>query len=231
MIFLRAHSLRFSLWLAFVSLGSLAPDGRTDEAAAAQVVVENANRTFTHFIMDPNMVWFRDNLDKARGLLIVPKLGRGGFIIGGSGGRGLLLGRDSQTGRWSQPVFYTIGSASIGLQIGGELSEVILVILSNKGLDAMLSTKAQLGADMSVAAGPVGTGTRVATADVFSFARSKGAFAGLTVEGSIITPDGARNSAYYGKAVRPVDILIRHSASNPRADELIKNVTEHTPKK
>ena len=105
MIFLRAHSLRFSLWLAFVSLGSLAPDGRADEAAAAQVVVENANRTFTHFIMDPNMVWFRDNLDKARGLLIVPKLGRGGFIIGGSGGRGLLLGRDSQTGRWSQPVF------------------------------------------------------------------------------------------------------------------------------
>ncbi len=218
-------------WLAFIGLTSFAPDGRADEAAAAQVVVENANRTFTHFIMDPDMVWFRNNLDKARGLLIVPKLGRGGFIIGGSGGRGLLLGRDSQTGRWSQPVFYTIGSASIGLQIGGEQSEVILLILSKKGLDAMLSTKAQLGADMSVAAGPVGTGTRVATADVLSFARSKGAFAGLTVEGSIITPDDARNTAYYGKAVSPLDILVRRSASNPRAGELIKNVAEHTPKK
>ncbi len=231
MIFLRAHSLRFSLWLTFVGLASLAPDGRADEAAAAQVVVENANRTFMHFVMDPNMVWFRNNLDNARGLLIVPKLGRGGFIIGGSGGRGLLLGRDSETGNWSQPAFYTMGSASIGLQIGGELSEVIFMIMSNRGLDAMLSTKAQLGADMSVAAGPVGTGTRAATADVLSFARSKGAFAGLTVEGSIINPDDARNTAYYSEAVRPLDILIRRKVYNTHASELIKNVAEHTPKK
>ncbi len=216
--------------LVFIGLTSLAPDGRADEAAAAQVVVENANRTFTHFIMDPNMVWFRNNLDKARGLLIVPKLGRGGFIIGGSGGRGLLLGRDSETGHWSQPAFYTMGSASIGLQIGGELSEVIFVIMSNRGLDAMLSTKAQLGADMSVAAGPVGTGARAATTDVLSFARSAGAFAGLTVEGSIINPDDARNTAYYLEAVSPSDILIRRRVYNTQASELIKNVTEHTSK-
>ncbi len=220
-----------SVCLVFIGLASLAPDGRADDAAAAQVVVDDANRTFTRFIDDPDMVWFRNNLHKARGMMIVPKLGRGGFIIGGSGGRGLLLGRDSKTDRWSQPVFYTIGSASIGLQIGGEVSEVILVIMSNRGLDAMLSTKAQLGADMSVAAGPVGTGTRAATADVLSFARSKGAFAGLTVEGSIVTPDGARNTAYYGKAVSPLDILIRRSVSNPRAGELVKNVTGNTPKK
>lgn len=224
------HLLRILIWLAFVGLASLTPDSRADEATAAQVVVENANRTFTHFIMDPNMVWFRNNLDKARALLIVPKLGRGGFIIGGSGGRGLLLGRDSETGNWSQPAFYTMGSASIGLQIGGEQSEVIFVIMSNRGLDAMLSTKAQLGADMSVAAGPVGTGTRAATTDVLSFARSKGAFAGLTVEGSIINPDNARNTAYYLEAVSPSDILIRHKVYNTHASELIKNVAEHTPK-
>ncbi len=216
--------------LIFIGLTSLAPDGRADEAAAAQVVVEEANRTFTHFIMDPGMVWFRNNLDKARGLLIVPKLGRGGFIIGGSGGRGLLLGRDSETGNWSQPAFYTMGSASIGLQIGGDLSEVIFVIMSNRGLDAMLSTKAQLGADMSVAAGPVGTGARAATTDVLSFARSMGAFAGLTVEGSIINPDNARNTAYYLEEVSPSDILIRRTVYNTNAGELIKNVTEYTSK-
>jgi hypothetical protein len=170
--------------LVFIGLTSLAPDGRADEAAAAQVVVENANRTFTHFIMDPNMVWFRNNLDNARGLL----------------------------------------------QIGGELSEVIFVIMSNRGLDAMLSTKAQLGADMSVAAGPVGTGARAATTDVLSFARSAGAFAGLTVEGSIINPDDARNTAYYLEAVSPSDILIRRRVYNTHASELIKNVTEHTSK-
>ena len=84
---------------------------------------------------------------------------------------------------------------------------------------------------MSVAAGPVGTGSRAATADVLSFARSKGAFAGLTVEGSIITPDNSRNSAFYGESVRPIDILVRRSVSNPQAGELVKSVAEHTPKK
>lgn len=217
--------------LAFIGFAALPLDSRADEAAEAQVVIDDANQTFSNFISDPDMVWFRDHLNKAHGLLIVPKLGRGGFIIGGSGGRGLLLGRDSKTGRWSEPAFYTMGSASIGLQIGAEQSQVILVIMSNKGLDALLSTKAQLGADMSVAAGPVGTGTRAATADVLSFSRSKGAFAGLTVDGSIVDPDNTRNTAYYGKAVSPLDILVRHSVKNSRSAELVKNVSEHTPKK
>jgi len=221
---------KFASCLVFLALGAYFSAAAADEAAEARVVVSNANRTFSNFIMDPNMVWFRNNLNKARGLLIVPKLGRGGFIIGGSGGRGLLLARDHESGRWSEPAFYTMGSASIGLQIGGDLSEVILVIMSKRGVDAMLSTKAQLGADMSVAAGPVGTGTRAATADVLSFARSKGAFAGLTVEGSIVEPDDTRNTAYYGKAVSPVDILVRHAVNNPQSDELVFNVTEHTPK-
>lgn len=225
---LRRHTL--AAYLVFLTLASLVTNASADEAAEARVVVTNANQTFTNFINDPNMVWFRNNLNKADGLLIVPKLGRGGFIIGGSGGRGLLLARDQESGRWSEPAFYTMGSASIGLQIGGELSEVILVVMSKRGVDALLSTKAQLGADMSVAAGPVGTGTRAATADILSFARSKGAFAGLTVEGSIVEPDDTRNTAYYGKAVSPVDILIRHSVNNPHSDELVLNVTEHTPK-
>lgn len=217
--------------VSLIGFATLPSEGRADEATEAQVVVDNANRTLKNFIADPDMVWFRNNLGKARGLLIVPKLGRGGFIVGGSGGRGLLLGRDSQTGRWSEPAFYTMGSASIGLQIGGDVSQVILVVMSNKGLDAMLSTKAQLGADMSVAAGPVGTGTKAATTDILAFSRSKGAFAGLTVEGSIIEPDDTRNAAYYGKAASPLDILVRHSVSNPQAAELIKTVTESTPKK
>ena len=217
-----------ALCVALVGLASLAPDSRADGATEAQVVVDNANRTFTHFMNDPDMVWFRDNLDKAYGLLIVPILGRGGFIIGGSGGRGLLIGKDSQTGYWSQPAFYTMGSVSFGLQIGGDKSEVILMIMSKKGLDTMLSTKAQLGGDMSVAAGPVGTGTRAATADVLSFSRSKGAFAGLTAEGSVIDPEDKRNAAYYGQTVSPLDILIRRSVENPGANTLVNNVAQHT---
>jgi lipid-binding SYLF domain-containing protein len=227
------HSVKKStlaLCFAFIGLASLAPDGRADEAAAAQVVVDESDRTFTHFIMDPNMVWFRNHLDKAHGLLIVPTLGRGGFIIGGSGGRGLLLGKDPETGEWSHPIFYTMGSVSFGLQIGGDKSEVILMVMSKNGLDAMLSTKAQLGGDMSVAAGPVGTGTRAATADVLAFSRSKGAFAGLTAEGTIINPDSKRNAAYYGKEVRPLDVLVRRTVENPGATKLVNNVAKHTVK-
>ena len=219
-----------ALCVALVGLASLAPDSRADGATEAQVVVDNANRTFTHFMNDPDMVWFRNNLDKAYGLLIVPILGRGGFIIGGSGGRGLLIGKDSQTGYWSQPAFYTMGSASIGLQIGGDKSEVILMVMSKNGLDALLSTKAQLGGDMSIAAGPVGTGTRAATTDILAFSRSKGAFAGLTAEGSIIDPEDQRNAAYYGKAVSPLDILIRRTVENPGATTLVNNVAKHTSK-
>jgi len=219
-----------ALCVALVGLASLAPDSRADGATEAQVVVDDANRTFTHFMNDPDMVWFRNNLDKAYGLLIVPILGRGGFIIGGSGGRGLLIGKDSQTGYWSQPAFYTMGSASIGLQIGGDKSEVILMVMSKNGLDALLSTKAQLGGDMSIAAGPVGTGTRAATTDILAFSRSKGAFAGLTAEGSIIDPEDQRNAAYYGKAVSPLDILIRRTVENPGATTLVNNVAKHTSK-
>ena len=219
-----------ALCVALVGLASLAPESRADGATEAQVVVDDANRTFTHFMNDPDMVWFRNNLDKAYGLLIVPILGRGGFIIGGSGGRGLLIGKDSQTGYWSQPAFYTMGSASIGLQIGGDKSEVILMVMSKNGLDALLSTKAQLGGDMSIAAGPVGTGTRAATTDILAFSRSKGAFAGLTAEGSIIDPEDQRNAAYYGKAVSPLDILIRRTVENPGATTLVNNVAKHTSK-
>ena len=104
------------------------------------------------------------------------------------------------------------------------------MVMSKNGLDAMLSTKAQLGGDMSIAAGPVGTGARAATADVLAFSRSKGAFAGLTAEGSIIDPEDQRNAAYYGKAVSPLDILIRRTVENPGATTLVNNVAKHTSK-
>jgi len=222
----RTNPLATAAYLAVAGLALAGADAAADDTAAAQAVVDESTRTFTDMSKDPNMTWFRDNVDNARALMIVPNLGRAGFIIGGSGGRGLLLAKDSKSGQWTNPAFYTIGSASIGLQIGGELSEVILMVMTEKGLNAMLSTKAQLGGDMSVAAGPVGAGAKAATTDVLAFARSKGAYGGLSVEGSVITPDDKRNSAYYGKSVTPTDILVRRSVNNPRAGDLVKTVAK-----
>jgi lipid-binding SYLF domain-containing protein len=173
------------------------------------------------FLSDPDMEWFRNNLPKARGVFIVPQMIRGGFILGGSGGSGLLLAQDYKTGAWSQPVFYSMGSVSFGLQIGADASEIILLIMTDKGLDAMMSKEFKLGADAAVAAGPVGGSAKAQTADILAFGRAKGAYAGLSVEGALISPRDKWNNSYYGTPVRPVDIIVRGLVHNPKADTLV----------
>jgi lipid-binding SYLF domain-containing protein len=186
----------------------------------AQALVSKSNAVFKSFMADSNMVWFRNNIDSAKAIFIVPQMLRGGFIVGGSGGSGVLMARDAQTRTWSYPAFYTMGSVSIGLQIGADASEIILMVMTQKGLNAMLSTEFKLGADVAVAAGPVGASAKAQTADVLAFGRSKGAFGGVSIEGAVISPRDKWNSAYYGKPVGPVDILIKRTVSNPQADPL-----------
>jgi lipid-binding SYLF domain-containing protein len=198
------------------------------DIAAAQVVVDDAVKTFKNFQADSKQKWFRDNVGKARGMLIVPRLGKGGFILAGSGGRGLLLARDNATGSWSQPAFYSMGSASIGFQIGAKEAEVILLVMTDSGLNSLLATKAQLGADASVAAGSIGFGAQAATPDILAFSRSQGIFGGISAEGTVIRPDRNRNRAYYGEHVTTTDILVRHTVMNTYATDLISSVTEGT---
>ncbi len=185
-----------------------------------QLVLQSEG-VFKSFMNDPNMEWFRKNIDRAKGIFIVPQMLRGGFFIGGSGGSGVVLARDPLTGEWSYPAFYTIGSISFGLQMGADASEIILMIMTNSGMEAFLSTEFKLGGDISIAAGPVGASAKVQTVDILAFGRSKGAFGGLSVEGAIIAPRHEWNEMYYGRPVLPADILIRHSARNPQADNLV----------
>jgi len=185
-----------------------------------QVIVDKAVVTVNNFMADPDMAWLRSHIKNAQGVLIVPALVRAGFVFGGSGGRGVLLVRDNATGKWSEPAFYTVGSVSFGLQIGIEASEVIMMIQTRKGLDSLLTSSFKLGADASVAAGPVGAGATAATADVLSFARAKGAYAGLSLEGAVVKTSNDWNNAYYAKEVRPVDILVTHKVKNPGSAKL-----------
>jgi len=194
----------------------------TSHAADAQALVLKSDAVFRSFMADPNMSWFQNNVDQALGIFILPQMLRGGFIIGGSGGSGVFLTRDPKTGTWSYPAFYTMGSVSIGFQIGADASEIVMMVMTRKGLNAMLSTEFKLGADVSVAAGPVGATAKAQTADVLAFGRSKGAFGGISIEGAVIAPRNAWNNAYYGQPVGPVDILIRHLVTNPQADQLRK---------
>ena len=190
----------------------------------AEEIVTKAEKTFKNFASDPDMEWFRENLGSAKAIMIVPTMGKGGLIFGGYGGSGALLAHDEKKWEWTSPAFYTMGAVTFGLQIGGAADQVILVVMTKKGLDALLSTEFKLGADVSVAAGPVGKGVAGQTADVLAFARSKGVFGGLTVEGAVIKIRNKWNDAYYGESVRPVDILISRKVSNPQADSLRRSV-------
>lgn len=194
------------------------------DALKARELVTKAELSVNNFAVDTSMSYLRDNLGEAEGLLIIPALIKGAFIIGGSGGSGVLLAR-GEDNQWSNPAFYTMGTGSIGFQWGGEVSEIILMIMTRNGMDKLLSSSFKLGTDASVAAGPVGVGAKAQLADVLAFSRTKGAFAGMSVEGAVIKTRSKYNAAYYGQAeVRPVDILISRTVNNPHADGLRSSV-------
>ena len=190
-------------------------------------LVDKARVTFQSFMADANMSYLKNHLREAKGLLIVPSMLKAGFFVGGSGGSGVLIIKDAKTGRWSQPAFYTLGSVSFGLQFGGEAAEVVMMVRTQKAVDKLLTSSFKLGGDTSVAVGPVGAGAKSnVVADIFSFSRSKGAFAGFALDGAVISTKDKWNNAYYGKAVTPVDILVTRDVNNPNSAELIKAVTQ-----
>jgi lipid-binding SYLF domain-containing protein len=197
-----------------------------NDMAAAQEVVDRAQITFKELIKDPNYTWLHDSLDHAKGVLIFPQVIKGGFIWGGSGGTGVLLVRDDKTGDWSQPAFYTIGSVTFGLQIGGEAAEVVMLAMTQRAIDSLLYSSFRLGGDVSVALGPVGIGAKAnadildITADFISFTKSKGLYGGLNLEGSFVAVRDSLNEVYYGRSVRPVDIVVRNRVINSRSVEI-----------
>ncbi len=200
------------------------------DKVTTEKIVDSAALVVKTFGADPDLTWFRDNVKNAKALLIVPQSLKGAFLVGGSGGSGVLIAQDSNTGEWGNPAFYTLGSISVGLQIGAESSEVILMIMSDRGMEKLLASSFKLGADVTLAVGPVGGGTAAQTADVLSYARSKGAFAGVSLDGAIVKTRDKRNKEYYGAEVSPTDILVRKTVSNPHADGLRKAVAELTKK-
>jgi len=185
-----------------------------------QQTVDQATETVHAFINDPDKTWFRAHVANARGVLVLPRLYKAGFIWGGSGGNGVLLGRGDKPGDFSYPAFYTIGSLTFGLQIGGQVSNVVMLVMTDSGMDALLSTDVKLGADASIAVGPVGTGVAAQTADILMFSRDKGLFGGLTIEGSVLQPRDSWNAQYYGKPARGIDIIVKRDVTNPGADAL-----------
>lgn len=205
---------------------ALAGTGRAALAATdQQELVDKARITIESLGTDPSYGDMRAYLARSVGCLIVPQLLKAGFIIGGSGGDALLAGRRKSDGSWSAPAFYTLAAGSVGLQIGAQASEVVLVINNDRGLEAIFKDEMKLGADASIAVGPVGSGVEAATttnfrADIYSYARAKGLFAGASLEGAGILSATSWNKAYYGRAVNPRDIVLNRIVDNAGANSL-----------
>lgn len=192
----------------------------------AQSLVDRARITLSDFMGDPNYVWLHDNIKHAKGVLIFPQIIKGGFIWGASGGTGVFLARDEKRGDWSEPAFYTLGSLTFGFQIGGESAEVIMLAMTSRAVDSLLSSSFKLGADVSVALGPIGVGAKAqadlpsVTGDFLTFAKSKGLYAGLNLEGAVIAVRDGMNTAYCGRSAKPADIVVKNDCSNRGANEL-----------
>jgi lipid-binding SYLF domain-containing protein len=177
--------------------------------------------TVNQFAKDPSYASLPTLLAKAKGVLVYPQIIEGGFVIGGSGGTGVLLVRDEKTGKFGSPAFYGMGGISLGFLAGGQAAETMLVVNTQKGLDSLLSTKVKLGGDASIAAGPVGAGANANFAEDFvSYSKSKGAYANMSLNGQVIAVRESLNNAFYGKPVSPVDILIKQTVGNPAAAPL-----------
>lgn len=196
-----------------------------------QNLVNRAQATFDNFLRDPQMTWLQKNLSRAKGLLIAPEVVKAGFIFGGSGGRAVLFARDPQSGKWRGPVFYTMATASVGFQAGVAASENVTMVMTERGLNTLLATSVKLGGDASVAAGPVGAGASGdVTTDFVAFARAKGVYGGLNLDGTVITANDDWNKAYYGKPVLAPDVIVRGSAHNKQADKALGDISSKAGK-
>lgn len=217
-----------TLVLALVLFGIQNPAEAGKREKAVSVVNQAALMAQT-FSSDDALTAFSQNAAKAKAVVMIPSSVRGGFVFGASGGNAAMMAKDDR-GSWSSPSFMRVGSLSFGLQAGGDVSEIILLVMTNRGMEQLLSTNVKLGADLSIAAGPTGVGGKAQTTDVLAYSRSKGLFGSISIEGAVLKTHHKWNKAYYGRTLSPIDIVITRRASNPQAEPLRRAVARMTSK-
>jgi lipid-binding SYLF domain-containing protein len=177
---LSSHSRRAALTLCVGALAGCASDSdRPVAPAEPDALVADARTTLNNFLRDPDQTWIQENLDKAKAVLIAPQIVKAGFIFGGSGGRAVLVAKDGRV--WTGPAFYDLATASVGFQAGVEVSELVMVVMTDKGLNSLRSSSFKIGGGSP---GPVGA-VPVGVADLISFSRAKGVCSGVNLDGTV----------------------------------------------
>lgn len=189
-----------------------------------QALVDRAALAVQEVMTDNEPQAFVRLLQRARAVVVCPRVFRAGFFVGGEGGGCVLAGRDG-AGSWSSPAFMSLGSGSIGLQFGVSDSQLIMMIMTERGLNAVLDSQFKIGADAQITVATLGAGIEGATtaalgADIVVWSRSRGLFAGAALGGSLLATRSEWNRAYYGRDVSPRQIVVGMEVHNPGADPL-----------
>ena len=208
-----------NIWLALSAfigaiIVALSPAHAKTKAEKAENLVRMSTDTVTYFTQDTAYDPLWKLADQAKAMVIIPRSFRGGFIFGASAGNAVMIAR-KENGTWSEPTFFTIGSVSFGFQAGGESSESVLLVMTNRGMEQMLSTNVKLGADLTLAAGPIGAGAKAQTADILAFSRSRGLYGGVSLEGAVLKARKNWTKAYYNADVTSADVIFRDRVSHP----------------
>lgn len=211
-------------------IGTTGCEHTTPVRTEAQALVDRSRWTLESFLQRPDKPWdlLRSLLPEAQGVVIFPSVLKGAFFAGAEGGTGVMVARDP-SGGWGYPAFYTMGGGSIGLQIGGQASEVVLVLRTPGGMRAVVEHQGKLGADVEVTVGFVGAGVEGATttnlkADIVAFSSAAGLFGGVSMEGTALIARRDYNEAYYEPGATPHGIVLERRYSNPDADLLRRSL-------
>lgn len=213
------------------------PSLRADDKIKDQDRLQNAGEVAKEIIGMPDDIP-QDLLDRADCVIVIPSVIKGALGIGGSYGRGAMTCRsgDHFRGPWGAPSMMALEGVSFGFQIGGQATDFVLLIMNERGASAILSSKVKLGADAAAAAGPVGRNAQADTdvtlrAEVLTYSRSRGLFAGISLEGSTMRPDNDANERIYGKKLDAKEIALHGAVPVPPAAKLlISTLNQHSPK-
>jgi SH3 domain-containing YSC84-like protein 1 len=198
--------------------------------------IQNAGTVLKEILDIPDDIP-RDLLDKARCVMVFPSVVKAAFVVGGSYGRGVMVCRTRKdfTGPWGAPAMMALEGGSVGLQIGGQATDFVILVMDSRGADSLLHSKVKLGADASIAAGPKGRDAQAATdvtfrSEMLSYSRARGVFAGVSLEGSTVHPDDNANRRLYGRDVNADKIITESKVqAPPEARDLIAVLQKATP--
>jgi len=219
-----------------VLLAGLCASAASLMAATAQERLKDATEVFQSVMNTPDKGIPQELLEKAQCVVIVPSLKKGGFVVGAEYGKGFVTCRNTSGAGWGAPAAIKIEGGSFGFQIGAEGVEVIMLVMNKRGMDQLSKSKFTLGADASIAAGPVGRASSAQTdaymaAEILSWSRSKGLFGGVALKGATLRSDEDANRELYGKKLSTRDILTAHMEPPAAASGLIAALDRYSVRK